>query len=317
MIPTAIALLNAKGGVGKTSVVANVAGLAALAGRRVLVIDLDLQGDIRFDLGYGRPQGPSVAQDALGLADVAAMPRDDGRHLYDALTSGGAVPLAPLRNVRRDLDVAVGGAFLEDVVKLPDSFWQRRVSDPRLALYQVLAPIAADYDLILIDSPPATTLLQEMALCAARFVVIPTRSDPASSEGLVKVAEEFELVAEWNPDLELLGVVLFGVNPSARRVQAETRAAVARDLGGVAPVFESTIRYLEVPAKHCRELGVLAHEYEEFVSRQPRFFDAGFEGTTWSKSAPQLAGDYDALAGEILRAQAAALGADPVAAGTA
>jgi chromosome partitioning protein len=89
--PATVAIVNAKGGVGKTSLVANLASWMASAGHRVLAVDLDPQGNLAHDLGY--------------LEQT-----DNGRHLLDALRGTG--PPLTLREVRPGLDVWCGGPQL-------------------------------------------------------------------------------------------------------------------------------------------------------------------------------------------------------------
>ena len=95
MITNSILTINGKGGVGKTSLVANIAGLAAGSGWRVLAIDTDPQGNLARDLG--------VLEQA-----------DDGANLRDAILA--RTPLAPLRAVRPGLDLAAGGRHLDSLV---------------------------------------------------------------------------------------------------------------------------------------------------------------------------------------------------------
>src|ERR1700712_310274 len=92
MIANSVLVTNGKGGVGKTSRVANVAGLAAASGWRTLAIDIDPQGNLARD---------------LGVLDAA----DDGSRLHDAIL--GRAPLAPITSVRTRLDLAAGGPALD------------------------------------------------------------------------------------------------------------------------------------------------------------------------------------------------------------
>ena len=94
MLSQAVAVINGKGGTGKTSIVANVGGLLAAGENRVLLVDMDPQGNLSRDLGY---------------ADAS----DHGKGMFDAVMSG--TPLAPLTDVRPGLDVVAGGARLEDL----------------------------------------------------------------------------------------------------------------------------------------------------------------------------------------------------------
>ena len=140
-IDRVVSLANGKGGVGKTTTAANVGGYVALAGSRVLMVDLDPQGDLARDLGYER-QG--------------------GRELFQALIAGTAPMI--LRNVRENLDVIPGGQDLEDIQGIMLSRSSRSdAGDFGDMLYAVLAPLADDYDLILIDTPPGERILVEGA----------------------------------------------------------------------------------------------------------------------------------------------------------
>ena len=113
---------NGKGGVGKTSICANVAGLAAQSGWRVLTVDLDPQGNLGSDLGY-KQRGMS----------------DEGEGLLHAVVSGAS--LEPLRNVRPRLDALPAGAATTDLVAVLSN---RRSVDPTAItdIARVLAPIA-------------------------------------------------------------------------------------------------------------------------------------------------------------------------------
>jgi cellulose biosynthesis protein BcsQ len=188
------------------------------------------------------------------------------------------------------------------------------------AVRDALAPLAADYDLVLLDCPPGNRALQQMALAAAHFVVIPTKADDASLDGLVQVAKLFTSVREEiNPSIELLGVVLFGIGTRSRKIAQRARSTITRDLGDPELVFDSEIRHVEGPAQDCRRLGRLVHEIEVQLAhdRKLRFQmlranrAAKGEGKhhpdeesvaaveALAASAPHLAGDYQRLAEEL------------------
>lgn len=299
MLQQAISVINGKGGTGKTSIVANLAGLFAAAEYRVLAVDLDPQGNLSRDLGY---------------LDTS----DRGRALFTAVMTPG-VPLDPLRDVRSGLDVICGGEYIEDLSSALAARAQRGQETTR-ALRDQLAPLASDYDLILIDCPPGNRPLQQQALSATHYVLIPTRSDDASLDGLVRVAELFAAVrTTTNPDIELLGVVLFGIGSRARRISEAARSAVARDLDDETLLFDTEIRHVEGPAQDCRRLGRLVHEIEAELpeARRARFAwlrarrgqgggkhrpDPNSVAATanLAASAPHLAGDYQRLAEELL-----------------
>jgi cellulose biosynthesis protein BcsQ len=281
-----VAVVNGKGGVGKTSVVANVGGLLAAADYRVLLIDLDPQGNLGEDLGYS-----------------AQARSDDGAGLFQAVSAG--TPLQPMVGVRPNLDVVAGGDVLHELAGALYARRQRQPQTAAAALAESLSAVAGDYDLVLLDCPPGHDMLQEVALVAATWTLIPTKTDVSSRKGLREVAARFVTARALNPDLAVLGVVLFGVNRSAKRVEAEARAAIEAELGDVAPVLKATIRHVEASAFDVRERGQLVHELEQAVLTGPRWYDRlrnpGRDGGSGlAGSAGALAGDYQVLAEEML-----------------
>jgi cellulose biosynthesis protein BcsQ len=287
-----VAIANGKGGVGKTTLTAGLAGQAASEGRRVLVVDTDPQGNLGRDLGYGLQDGSS-----LGLA----------------ITHG--LPVEVSRGVRNGLDVVPGGPALWDVGAAFTSRGARGASLPGLrpAVDRVRpAGTDKDYDLVLIDTPPGEPILQELVFAASDYLIIPTRSDEASLDGLVVVAQRFAAARTVNPDLTLLGVVLFGVRAGSTRLIKRVQTALDETLGGAAPVFGTSVRYLESAAVDMRSRGLLPHELEQVhhgdkSSRINRLrkgvkVDTGDSLLSRDSSAARLAGDYTALAHEVLAA---------------
>lgn len=282
-----IAVINGKGGVGKTSCTANLAGLFAEAGYRVLAVDLDPQGNLGNDLGYL----------GAGLGDAGA-----GMH---AAAIAGTAP-SPLPDVRPGLDVVPGGELLHDLAAVLQA---RRLSGRGgvESLTAGLAALAGHYDLTLIDCPPGSDVLQAGALESARWVLVPTKTDDGSRAGLGEVSRRFVAARTNNAELALLGVVLFGVNSNARRVQAQARALLEQDLGGVAPVLQATIRHVEASAVDARGRGQLVHELERVVLAGPKWYerlrspDQHPQDTAVAGSVSALAGDYQSLAEEVLR----------------
>ncbi|MFP5319458.1 MAG: ParA family protein [Acidimicrobiia bacterium] len=294
-----MAVANGKGGCGKTSVAVNLAGVAALSGWRVLLVDLDPQGNVGDDLGYRRHS-------------------DWGEALHDSVMKRGRIPLSPLRNVRPGLDVVPGGDFTEDLATLLQSRRSKATSHEAalgelLVLGEVLEAIADDYHLIVVDCPPAGGVLLDAALAAVRWLLIPTRRDAASLQGLVRVAKRFQEVASTvNPHLEVLGVVLFDFGFGHRRMVAEVRDSLSASLGSVAPVLESFVRSAPKASGDMRNAGQLAYEYEDAKVR------ATAEVKPWERGAARfganaagLAEDYKRLTDEVLQAVAGRLAATP------
>jgi chromosome partitioning protein len=281
-----IAVEQGKGGVGKTSVTCNLAGLTALAGYPTLVIDFDPQGNVGDDLGY---EG------------------DHGKSLRNAIITES--PLNPIKNVRPNLDVVPGGDMVADLPALVQSRRDRGDNDESAiqALAFSLAPIADSYDFIWIDCPPGEKTLQLMALAAARWVLVPTHTDVSSRKGLRKVADRFGDLRTrgTNEYLDLLGVVLTHVTTAATRVRAEARDAIVEDLGGdPSLLLDTTIRFAEASANRARNTGRLAHELEAAAGQDEPWWKAIREGRAPQprvpESASNLAGDYEALAREVL-----------------
>ncbi len=281
MLANALAVANGKGGVGKTSITANVAGTAALSGWRVLAVDLDPQGNLGNDLGYN-DDGRS----------------DRGRSLLQAVVAGTAP--AVLHDVRPGLDVIAGGEATEELEAVLTTRQQRDGAAVRV-LSEALSRVG-EYQLVLIDCPPSSGVLLDAALIAARFLVIPTRGDSGSLDGLSKVARRFAQVrAAGNPTIELLGVVLFDFGKNDTAVVGRVRDRLTEDLAGAASVFETFIRNSRMAPGDMRELGVLAYEYETAAAQAPRWFQDP-TARRFSRSATGLAEDYQALTQEMLTA---------------
>jgi cellulose biosynthesis protein BcsQ len=290
-ITNTIAFANGKGGVGKTSVAANVAGIAALSGWRVLTVDLDPQGNLGTDLGYTQT-GDS----------------DQGAALMAAIREG--IKLKPLRDVRPGLDSVPGGDLMDGLMtvlapRLLDE------SAPATAVADVVAPLAEDYDLVLLDCPPAGGVLLEAILIATRFLVIPTKRDLGSLHGLVRVARSFASVRSHdNPHLDVLGVALFDFARQDTRILADTRERLVRNLAGAAPVFDTVIRNARKASTDMRRDGLLAFEYEAAaaLALRHRVAERVWERPSrtspngYSKTAAGLAEDYQSLTKEILAA---------------
>lgn len=278
-----ITFANGKGGVGKTSCSTNVAGIAAASGWRVLVIGLDPQGNEGHDLGF-RWEGKG----------------DDGDTLMTALTQG--TPLTPvLTDVRPGLDVISGGAVLDDLEDVL-SGRSRRGGDTRTALADALVPLAPNYDLIVIDTPPIRPTLSQLALAATRWVVVPTKSDRSSIRGLGEFAPQLVRAREVNPDLELLGALLFATATAATTVRKHAIQDIEDTLGGAAQMFSTVIRHSEATAADAREKGMLVHELVAHGEQAEPWWKALREGRVPPRvpTSPGLAQDYASLTQEIL-----------------
>jgi chromosome partitioning protein len=182
-------IANQKGGVGKTTTTVNLAAGLALIGQRVLVVDLDPQGNATM--------GSGIDKRALSLS------------VYDVLLESATIAEARQRSEKVGYDVLganreLAGAEVE-LVKL-----ERR--DKRLKT--ALEAVSGDYDFVLIDCPPSLSLLTLNGLCSAHGVVVPMQCEYFALEGLSDLVNTIKQVhANLNPDLQLIGLLRVMFDP--------------------------------------------------------------------------------------------------------
>jgi chromosome partitioning protein len=197
-----IAIVNQKGGVGKTTTAINLAAGLALAERRTLLVDMDPQGNATTGLGV-RKQGlyPTVYHALLGQGGLdRAIVTTALKHLH----------LMP-----SDIDLV--GAEIELV----------GVERREYRLRDALAPLADPYEYVIVDCPPSLGLLTINALTASDRVLVPLQCEFYALEGLAHLLKTIRLVRErLNPGLGVLGIVLTmfdGRTSLAQQIREEVR----------------------------------------------------------------------------------------------
>ena len=182
--PRIFAIVNQKGGVGKTTTAVNLATALAAAGKRVLLIDFDPQGNASTGLGITRQNRRVTSYDVL-LAGISVV---------EAAVS---TPIPLLSLVPSSVDLS--GAEIELV----------EISGREFRLRKALEGISGAYDYVLIDCPPSLGLLTLNALVAAHAVLVPLQCEFYALEGLSHLVRTVERVKKsLNPGLEIQGVVL-------------------------------------------------------------------------------------------------------------
>jgi chromosome partitioning protein len=209
-----IACANQKGGVGKTTTVVNLGSYLALAGERVLIVDLDPQGNATSGLGLDRQSMERSIYDAV----------IDGARLHELIVSGPMPGLDVIPSA-----IALAGAEVE---LAPVEGRERRLA-------RLLVEISADYDYLFVDCPPSLGLLTVNALTAADSVLIPLQCEYYALEGLSQLLATLDLIRDHlNPDLAVKGVVLT-MYDGRTRLSADVAAEVRRHLGN--RVFDTVI----------------------------------------------------------------------------
>jgi chromosome partitioning protein len=282
-----LACANQKGGVGKTTTVVNLASYLALADERVLVIDLDPQGNATSGLGIERSPDRSV---------------------YDAVIDAVALPDLTVAGPVRGLDVVPSSIALAgaEVELAPLEQRERRLA-------RLVSPVARAYDYVLIDCPPSLGLLTVNALTAADATLVPIQCEYYALEGLGQLLATIELVrAHLNPRLAMKGAVLTMFD-ARTNLSAEVAAEVRSHLPGRVfdTVIPRSVRLSEAPSH-----GLPIHAYAgtsrgalayAALATELRAIDAGL-------ASPGVAGP---TAGASATPQAAPRDREPALAGVA
>ena len=217
MQPLTISLSNRKGGVAKTTTTVTLADLFACERERVLVIDLDPQGNATQHL-TGKPSD----DEGTGLLNVLG-----GRASLEAI----AVPAAHTPNVW----VAPSGQRVDDA----ENTYRREPAGGQLFLREAIEEAIDKWDVVLLDCPPTSAHLLNCALAAAQSVLVPCELEPAAIKGLASLTYAIQKMRSVNPQLSLAGI--FATKVKTRRgLTNEVWDAMRETYGSL--LFESYVR---------------------------------------------------------------------------
>lgn len=209
-----IVVSNQKGGVGKTTTTNALATSLKLQGYKVLAVDLDPQGNLSFSTGA----------DTQSSATIYEVLKGELKTIY-AIQKTALVDIIPANILLSSVELEFTGAQREYLLK------------------NTLHPIEAQYDYILIDSPPALGILTVNAFTAADYVIVPMLSDIFSLQGITQLFETIDRVKQFcNPGIEVLGILLTKHNPRTRfsKEIKGTVEMISQNLQ--VPVFDTFIR---------------------------------------------------------------------------
>ena len=250
-----IAFSNQKGGVGKTTTCVNMSAYLATKGYKVLIVDLDPQGNATTGLGFSKSEVKNSVYNVM----IDDMPVED------------AVVKTEIDNLDiLPANIDLAGAEVELVY----------VKEREKVLKRVLEKTKSSYDFIAIDCPPSLGLLTINALSCANTVIIPIQSEYYAMEGLSQLMNTVKLVVKHlNPDLKIEGVVL---------TMSDNRAIISRQITSEIKkffgkrVYETAIprniRLAEAPSHgkaicqhdtRCAGAKAYLALTEEFISKQP------------------------------------------------
>ena len=184
-----ISIINQKGGVGKTTTVINLAAGLSMKGKKILVIDLDPQGNATTGLGLSN----TVSSDST---------------IYSVLNGNKKITEVIQQTSFENLNLVTSNVDLSglEVETAGDS---RRAFKLKDELTSILNDSRASYDYILIDCPPSLSLLTIMALVASDALVVPLQTEFFALEGLTQLMKTIERIKNnLNPDLSIRGILL-------------------------------------------------------------------------------------------------------------
>jgi chromosome partitioning protein len=219
-----IGVVNQKGGVGKTTTSVNLAAALAELGKKVLVVDMDAQGNMTTHLGLGPREDGEPASDK---------PQPE-KSIYDVLKGHRSIPEVVVER-SRNLDLVPASLLLSAAdLELGGTVGRE------LLLKRGLEKIKDKYDYVVVDCPPALGLLSLNALAAVHQVIIPVQSEYLALHGVRQLLDTIDQVRSvYNPTL-VVGGVLICLHDSRKRLARAVADTIKNYFGDL--VFDTVIR---------------------------------------------------------------------------
>ncbi len=284
MLSNAIAVYNRKGGSGKTSLVTQLACAAARAGWKTLVVDLDSTGNLAQGLGY-------VAES------------DHGEALAAAVVGGQPLSEPTVVDTDRGLSVVCGGQY----------------NDPMLAelihgdrderhLVAALGGLAADADLVLVDTPSTAYGFRDALIHAVPYLLAPADADIGTLHTFQQLQAALQHQSSSGRAAFVLGVVLIGFPANATKQRRRIRELYEAPQVA-ARVYQTVLRSVPRVATDLRYYGLDIFAYADAAAEE-RDATRNPLGWRWSGASVALAAEYQSLAAEVLTDFADQQGAD-------
>lgn len=222
-----IAVVNQKGGVGKTTTTMNLGYALAEVGKKVLLIDFDPQSSLTVCMGYDDTDSLecTIATLMQRVMEDMELP-EDFHYIYHTTDRGVALDFIPCSMELSAVDVSLVNAVCRESI-----------------LKGILAELKEDYDYIIIDCSPSLGMLTINALVAAQAVIIPVTPEYLSAKGLeILLKNILRVKRKINPELEIEGI-LFTMYKERMRLTQTVEEIVCDTYGQAVPIYKTKIPY--------------------------------------------------------------------------
>ena len=240
---TVLAVVNQKGGTGKTTTCENLGVGLAQEGKKVLLVDVDPQGSLTISLGYPRPDDLDTTLSELMAKVMQETPLSSGEGI---LHHEEGVDLIPANISLSGMEVSLVNAMSRETI-----------------LKQLIEPMKRQYDFILLDCMPSLGMLTVNALAAANNVLIPVQAQYLSAKGLEQLLQTVNKVRrQINPKLRIEGILL---------TMVDGRTNYARDISNlIRETYGSKIKVFGTDIPHSVRAAEISAEGKSIFKHDPK-----------------------------------------------